>query len=150
MSYRLPPILSLPSLDTAERAVILDRLFEPSVPLHTLCVTLLQQKSFSSYDDLVASVGVELSALANSASTSDTKWLESILNAHPRLGETEIDSAQSRAEQSHLQETHAEDAKLLSLLNAEYEKTFPGRTLRPTSLYEGRAADDIAPGLRYV
>lgn len=125
-AYRLPPITTLPSLPTAELATILDHLFEPSVPLHTLSVDLLRDQPFSSYDDLVASIGVQLTHLAESSSTSDSKWLESILGAHPRLGEKKIDSTQSKAEQAQLALDAETGQDKLSELNSLYERTFPG------------------------
>ena len=124
--YMLPPITALPSLPTAELAKILDHLFEPSVPLHTLSVDLLRDQRFSSYDDLVASIGLQLTHLAESSSTSDSRWLESILVAHPRLGEKRIDSTQSKAEQAQLASDAENGQDKLSELNALYEQTFPG------------------------
>ena len=125
-AHTLPPITTLPSLPTPELTTILDHLFEPSVPLHTLSVDLLRNQRFSSYDDLVASIGVQLTALAESSSTSDSKWLESILGAHPRLGEKKIDSTQSKAEQAQLALDAGTGQDKLSELNALYEQTFPG------------------------
>ena len=124
--YRLPRITALPSLPTEQLAAILDHLFEPSVPLHTLSVDLLRDQNFSSYDDLVASIGLQLTHLAESSSTSDSKWLESILGAHPRLGEKKIDSTQSKAEQAQLAVDAGSGQDRLSDLNALYEQTFPG------------------------
>src|SRR4051812_14128518 len=98
-AYRLPPIASVPSLSTIKRATILDHLFEPSIPLHTLSVDLLHEKTFDSYNDLITSVGLQLTELAESSSSSVKDWLNKILGAHPRLGEKKVDSAQSRAEQ---------------------------------------------------
>ncbi|KAL9076982.1 MAG: hypothetical protein Q9161_000615 [Pseudevernia consocians] len=125
-TYRLPPITALSSLPTAELATILDRLFEPSVPLHTLSVDLLREQTFPSYDDLVASIGVQLTDLAQSPSTSDSKWLESVLGAHPRLGEKKIDSTQSKAEQAQLALDAGTGQDKVSELNAQYERAFPG------------------------
>ena len=125
-SSRLPSVSSVPGLSTAERAAILDRLFEPCTPLHTLSVSLLSQKVFPSYDDLISSIGLQLTELARSASTSDSKWLESILAAHPRLGQSKVDSAQSRAEQAKLVSGGDGEAEVLARLNNEYERTFPG------------------------
>lgn len=124
--YRLPRITALNSLPTAQLATILDHLFEPSVPLHTLSVDLLRDQTFSSYDDLVASIGLQLTHLAESSSTSDSKWLESILEAHPRLGEKKIDSTQSKAEQAQLACGSGTGQDKLSEMNALYERTFPG------------------------
>lgn len=124
--YRLPRVTALNSLPTAQLATILDHLFEPSVPLHTLSVDLLRDQPFSSYDDLVASIGLQLTHLAESSSTSDSKWLESILEAHPRLGEKKIDSTQSKAEQAQLASGSGTGQDKLSEMNALYERTFPG------------------------
>ena len=121
----LPSISSVPSLTTHQRAALLDRLFEPCVPLHTLSVELLHDNLFQNYDELITSVGVQLTDLAESSSTSDSKWLDSILAAHPRLGDT-ADSVQSSHEQAHLHVETGDDGMSLSELNALYEKTFPG------------------------
>lgn len=122
----LPSIASVPSLSTIERAAILDALFEPCTALHTLSLDLLHTKTFSSYNDLIASVGVQLTDLSESISTSDTHWLDKILGAHPRLGEKKVDSEQSKAEQAQLNTGGEEEATKLRELNERYEKTFPG------------------------
>ena len=75
---------------------------------------------------MIASIGVQLTDLADSSSTSDSKWLESILGAHPRLGEKKIDSTQSKAEQAQLALDDGTGQDKLSELNALYERTFPG------------------------
>ena len=121
----LPPINAIPSLPTEERAAILDTLFEQSTALHTLGVELLHTQTFESYHDLIASVGIQLSELAESASTSDTKWLDSILSAYPRLGADKIGSAESRKEQNSLQSGPQEEAGKLRALNDRYEAIFP-------------------------
>ncbi|KAL2048264.1 hypothetical protein N7G274_000175 [Stereocaulon virgatum] len=135
-SDKLPPISNLPSLPSSDLAAILDLLFEPSVPLHTLSVNLLREQTFSSYDDLIASIGVQLMDLAESTSTSDTQWLESILGAHPRLGEKKIDSAQSKEEQAQLSSGQEKEKEELSEMNTLYEQTFPG--LRYVVFVNGR------------
>jgi 2-oxo-4-hydroxy-4-carboxy--5-ureidoimidazoline (OHCU) decarboxylase len=144
--YKLPSISLVPSLSTPELAAILDHLFETCVPLHTLSVNLLRDENFSSYDDLIASVGVQLSDLAESSSTSDTQWLESILAAHPRLGEKKIESAQSKGEQAQLASEGDSDVDKLAGLNATYERNFPG--LRYVVFVNGRdrttIMDDMA------
>ena len=121
----LPPISTVPTLRAQERASILDRLFEPCVPLHTLSLPLLHDKTFQDYDEMIASIAIQLTDLAESSSTSDTKWLDSILAAHPRLGD-KVDSAQSSVEQAHLNVEGDDEEMSLSELNALYEKTFPG------------------------
>ncbi|KAL8648883.1 MAG: hypothetical protein Q9210_004732 [Variospora velana] len=59
-------------------------------------------------------------------STSDQAWLESILAAHPRLGQSKIESTQSKAEQAQLNAGDDSQRQALSQLNDLYEKTFPG------------------------
>ncbi|KAI9790733.1 MAG: hypothetical protein M1816_004874 [Peltula sp. TS41687] len=133
MPTPLPPISTVSSLPTEARASILDQLFEPSTALHTLSISLLHEQSFSSYDELIASIGQQLQSLAESGSTSDKEWLDKILEAHPRLGEKNVHSEQSQAEQKQLQlpttmtgkEGEAEADELVKL-NGEYEKTFDG------------------------
>ena len=124
--YNLPPIAGIRALSTIERVAILDALFEPCTALHTLSVDLLHTQKFESYNDLIASIGVQLADLSESASTSDTEWLDKILGAHPRLGEKKVESAQSKAEQAQLNTGGVEEAVQLKSLNEDYEKTFPG------------------------
>lgn len=121
----LPSIETLPDLGTAERAQILDLLFEPCRQLHTLSVESLKENTYASYDELVGDIGRQLQVLYNSELASDEKWLNEILAAHPRLGEKKVDSEQSRAEQAQLQGSSAEAQKLAGL-NEAYEKAFPG------------------------
>jgi hypothetical protein len=125
-SFYLPPISSIPSLNTTERAAILDVLFEPCTALHTLSVELLHDQEFESYNALIANVGKQLTELQHSISTSDTEWLDKILAAHPRLGEKKVDSAQSRGEQAGLNIGGEGEAEQLRELNREYEEKFPG------------------------
>jgi 2-oxo-4-hydroxy-4-carboxy--5-ureidoimidazoline (OHCU) decarboxylase len=124
-SFQLPPIAGVPALATTERVAVLDTLFEPCTALHTLSLDLLHTETFPSYNDLIASVGVQLTDLLESPSTSDTEWLDKILRAHPRLGAKKVDSAQSQAEQAQLNTGGEEEATKLRELNEEYEKTFP-------------------------
>ncbi|KAI9718023.1 MAG: hypothetical protein M1812_004281 [Candelaria pacifica] len=138
--YTLPTIETVPNLSTPERAAILDHLFEPSIPLHTLSVKLLHEKDFPSYHDMIASIGVQLTELSESTSTSDTEWLEKILGAHPRLGEKKVDSAQSRQEQAQLGTGGTEESEL-KRLNDDYEKTFPN--LRYVVFVNGRGRQEI-------
>lgn len=142
---KLPPVDTIPSLAPASRADILDLLFEPSTPLHTLSVPLLQQLPFATYQDLIAAVGVQLTNLGASVSTSDTAWLESILSAHPRLGAKKVDSAQSAAEQAQLQGSR-DEAEMLQTLNEEYEARFPG--LRYVVFVNGRGREVIMNDMR--
>ena len=125
-SLSLPEVQSLSACSTEERARVLDLLFEPSTQLHTLSVELLGKEIFKSYQDLIASIGVQLTDLEQSVSTSDKEWLDSILGSHPRLGEKHVDSTQSQAEQAQLKSGNVEEQHQLAQLNAEYEKTFSG------------------------
>ncbi|KIV92922.1 hypothetical protein, variant 2 [Exophiala mesophila] len=144
MTTQLPPITTIPSLTTDERAAILDTLFEKCAPLHTLSVSLLREKTFTSYDELIAAVGQQLMSLYDSNLESDDKWLVSILAAHPRLGEKKVESAQSRAEQAKMNAADgaagaaSEDiAERLANLNQVYEDKFPG--LRYVVFVNGRS-----------
>ena len=123
---KLPPISTVPDLPAEERAEILDHLFEPCVPLHTLSLDLMHKEAFPSYDELIASIGMQLTDLAESTSTSDTTWLHDILAAHPRLGEKKVDSQKSSAEQAHLKAEGGQPDNELADLNARYESSFPG------------------------
>ncbi|PSS13120.1 hypothetical protein M430DRAFT_21029 [Amorphotheca resinae ATCC 22711] len=145
-SYKLPPIANLPALSTAERVAVLDALFEPCTALHTLTLDLLHTAKFQTYNDLIATVGAQLTGLAASPSTSDTEWLDKILGAHPRLGEKKVDSAQSKAEQAQLNTGGEEEAAQLRQLNEEYEKTFPG--LKYVVFVNGRSRPVIMENMR--
>ncbi|PQE05525.1 Oxo-4-hydroxy-4-carboxy-5-ureidoimidazoline decarboxylase protein [Rutstroemia sp. NJR-2017a BBW] len=145
-SYTLPPIADVPSLPTTERIALLDALFEPSTSLHTLSLDLLHTQTFSSYNDLIASIGVQLIDLAESTSTSDTEWLDKILGAHPRLGAKRVESAQSAAEQAQLNNGGAEEAEKLRALNEEYEKKYPG--LRYVVFVNGRSRPVIMENMK--
>ncbi|KAA8568071.1 hypothetical protein EYC84_008484 [Monilinia fructicola] len=136
-THPIPPIAGVPSLSTIERASILDALFEPCTALHTLSLDLLHTTAFESYNDLIASVGVQLIELSESALPSDRDWLDKILGSHPRLGEKKVESQQSRAEQAQLNTGPTEEAEKLEALNKEYEKTFPG--LRYVVFVNGRS-----------
>lgn len=122
---KLPSISAISELSAVERAAVLDALFEPCVPLHTLSIELLRSKAFTNYDDLVAAIGVQLTELLESSSSSDTVWLDDILRSHPRLGAKKVESAQSQAEQSQLQ-GEGQEATQLRELNEDYEKKFSG------------------------
>ena len=130
---QLPPINTVPTLPTLARATILDLLFEPSTPLHTLSVTLLSTDTFPTYTALITAVGSQLTTLFNSALESDQKWLDAILSSHPRLGEKKVESELSRREQEAMQKASSagggdseEVVKKLEGLNQRYEVVFPG------------------------
>jgi len=133
----LPPITELPTLDTEERAQVLDLLFEPCQQLHTLSVNLLRENTYSSYDELIEAVGKQLTDLSESNLESDNKWLEAILSAHPRLGEKKVESEQSRKEQAQLNQGGEGETAMLAEMNRKYEATFPG--LRYVVFVDGRS-----------
>ncbi|KAL9096962.1 MAG: hypothetical protein Q9165_000926 [Trypethelium subeluteriae] len=142
---RLPPIWELQISWEAERAAILDTLFEPSAPLHTLSLNLLLNSPFTSYDDLIAAIGAQLTELSESSTPSDTQQLDEILCAHPRLGAKKVESTQSQHEQAQLQGEGQEAAQLMSL-NDEYERKFPG--LRYVTFVNGRSRERIMEDMR--
>lgn len=84
-------------------------------------------------------------ALAESASKSDTAWLESILGAHPRLGAKKVDSTQSQSEQAHLQ-GNPDEGEQLRALNEEYERQYPG--LRYVVFVNGRSRSAVMDDMR--
>lgn len=124
--YQLPAVEAIPNSSTAVRVAVLDALFEPCTALHTLSLDLLHTQQFSSYEELIRNIGMQLANLLESPSTSDLEWLDRILGAHPRLGEKKVDSAQSKAEQAQLNTGGEEEATKLKELNDKYEETFPG------------------------
>jgi len=147
----LPPISYISALPTASRARILDLLFEPSTALHTLSLPLISPdsttvQSFESYDDLIIAIGLQLTELAESKSTSDTEWLDTILGAHPRLGAKKVESKLSQMEQaamvkasggdSRSEEEIRQEQETLQKLNEDYENAFPG--LRYVVFVNGR------------
>ncbi|KAF1936428.1 hypothetical protein EJ02DRAFT_359141 [Clathrospora elynae] len=123
----LPAISTLPHAPDAELTTVLDLLFEPSPPLHSLTLPVLRSTTFPSYDVLITAVTAQLTALASSEERGDVAKLEEILCAHPRLGSKKVASAQSRQEQAQLQQGGSEDDNdKLAALNTEYEEKFPG------------------------
>ncbi len=124
-TYKLPAPSRLTSLSSPDLTSVLDHLFEPCVPFHTLAVPLLHDQKFATYDDVIASVKRQLTELSRSNKESDKRWLEKILSAHPRLGEKSVKSDQSAAEQAQLRGSTSE-ARRLADLNISYEMTFPG------------------------
>lgn len=144
-STKLPPIETVPTLSTEDRAAILDLLFERSTPLRTISVPVLHEKRFPAYADLISAVGVQLTELSESASSSDTAWLESILGSHPRLGAKKVESVQSQAEQAQLQGSD-DEAEQLRSLNEEYERKYPG--LRYVVFVNGRSRATIMDDMR--
>jgi len=87
-----------------------------------------------------------LTELAESKSTSDTEWLDTILGAHPRLGAKKVESKLSQMEQaamvkasggdSRSEEEIRQEQETLQKLNEDYENAFPG--LRYVVFVNGR------------
>ena len=121
----LPATDRISELSTAERAQILDVLFEPCTQLHTLSVEKLQEEHFVNYNALIDYIGLQLSSLLVSKLESDRKWLDTILAAHPRLGEKKVESEQSQQEQAQLNQGGLAEAEKLAALNKAYEDAFP-------------------------
>ncbi|CCG82936.1 Putative uncharacterized protein [Taphrina deformans PYCC 5710] len=134
--------------DTAKVGKILhevDLLFEPSEALHGLLSghqgTLLERSPGGRVsEDLVTFVGDVLVA------GSGSREVDAVLNAHPRLGATTIESAQSVHEQRNLTASSAAERDRLKVLNEAYEARFPG--LRYVVFVNGRSRavvmDDMA------
>lgn len=142
----LPLVSDLPSLPASSLTAVLDLLFEPSPPLHTLSTPLLQSTTFSSYPALIVAIQTQLTTLASSTSPDAMTTLSEILCAHPRLGEKKVDSEQSRAEQAQLNKGGQEEAEALAKLNQEYEEVFPG--LRYVVFVNGRSRPEVMSNIR--
>ncbi|KAI1143700.1 Oxo-4-hydroxy-4-carboxy-5-ureidoimidazoline decarboxylase [Hypoxylon sp. FL0543] len=148
----LPPVTLLPMSGDGTIKWVLDTLFEPSEDLHTLAVPAIQNaESIGSYEYLIKDVGSLMSQLAESTDPDARAKLHGILGSHPRLGEKKVESAQSRAEQAHLnsvddsKEKEIEAAKLRDL-NREYEARFPG--LRYVVFVNGRSRAVVMQNMR--
>jgi hypothetical protein len=146
MAATLPPIETLPSASTSERARVLDLLFEPCDALHTLSLETLSHARYPSYNQLISAIGEQLFALGTSTLHSDISWLDKVLGAHPRLGAKKVDSAQSAEEQKQLQAGAEEEKRKLEELNEEYERIFPG--LRYVVFVNGRSREAVMENMR--
>ncbi|KAI1393291.1 Oxo-4-hydroxy-4-carboxy-5-ureidoimidazoline decarboxylase [Hypoxylon trugodes] len=151
-STTLPPISSLPTVDHETLKSVLDTLFEPTEDLHALAIPTIQDGPPSaSYASLIEHVGSLMFQLSNSSTPDARKKLHGILGSHPRLGEKKVDSAQSRAEQAHLNTSDGsgekeEEASKLKALNEEYEARFPG--LRYVVFVNGRSRAVVMQNMR--
>lgn len=126
----------------------IDELFEPSPELHVLLSSksegFLAETEPSPAGPIVcpetiAFVGRVLHAILG------RRELDRILNCHPRLGATKVESPHSQNEQRSLVSDPTE-TKLLRDLNQEYEKTFPG--LRYVVFVNGRPRSEIMANMR--
>ncbi|CAG7989288.1 unnamed protein product [Penicillium salamii] len=143
----LPSLAAIPSLPREKQLRVLDTLFEPSPELHQLMIPVLAQ-AFTSYSALIDAVGGRMSTLVDSP--TDRNVLFGILGSHPRLGRAPANpehlSELSQKEQAQLNTGAEEQAEKLSILNAEYEKKFPG--LRFVTFVNGRSRDLIMVEMR--
>ncbi|EHK20623.1 uncharacterized protein TRIVIDRAFT_58869 [Trichoderma virens Gv29-8] len=140
---RLPPIALLHSYSDLAQTEVLDLLFEPSPAIHATLLPVIRTAVYSSYPDLIDVCQIKLLSLAaKSAETEPHPVLLSVLGSHPRLGEKNIESAQSVAEQANLQGESEE----LAALNREYEEAFPG--LRYVVFVNGRERPEIMQDMR--
>ncbi|EGS17885.1 uncharacterized protein CTHT_0072430 [Thermochaetoides thermophila DSM 1495] len=151
----LPEISSLSPLPDDQLLSTLDLLFEPSPSLHSLALPILRSSQFSSYAELITSVGEQLRSLSSKAFPSQDrsinpgvptggdeeskKQLLDILGSHPRLGEKKLTalSGLSKEEQGHLR---GEIERLMEM-NRVYEERFPG--LRYVVWVNGRSTTEI-------
>ncbi|KAI0840349.1 Oxo-4-hydroxy-4-carboxy-5-ureidoimidazoline decarboxylase [Hypoxylon sp. FL0890] len=148
----LPSPTLLPMAGDGTIKWVLDTLFEPSEELHALAVpTIRSAESIGSYEHLIKNIGSLMLKLAESTTPDARAKLHGILGSHPRLGEKKVESAQSRAEQAHLntaddsREKELEAAKLKEL-NGEYEARFPG--LRYVVFVNGRRRAVVMQNMR--
>jgi 2-oxo-4-hydroxy-4-carboxy--5-ureidoimidazoline (OHCU) decarboxylase len=116
-----------------------------------MALPMLHRRFWLSYTDVIDAIYDSLTILIEeSATAADRAELDGILSAHPRLGAKKVESEQSRAEQAQLQNQGGVDAeaeaKMLSDLNDEYEKTFPG--LRYVVFVNGRGRPAIMDDMR--
>jgi 2-oxo-4-hydroxy-4-carboxy--5-ureidoimidazoline (OHCU) decarboxylase len=140
---RLPPIAALHAYTDLAQTEVLDLLFEPSPAIHATLLPVIRTAVYSSYPDLIDVCQIRLLSLAaKSAETEPHPVLLSVLGSHPRLGEKNIESAQSAAEQANLQGESEE----LATLNREYEEAFPG--LRYVVFVNGRERPEIMQDMR--
>lgn len=126
MVTRLPPAERLRTLTAEELHQLLDVLFEPSPELHAVSSSLLGDERVFDYDVLLERIYLILHDLLQSEVVNDTVRLDRILQAHPRLGEKKVESAQSQAEQAQLHSSDDQSSEELSAMNAIYEDKFDG------------------------
>ncbi|KAM0260161.1 hypothetical protein ACHAQJ_002926 [Trichoderma viride] len=143
---RLPPIAALHAYTDLAQTEVLDLLFEPSPAIHATLLPVIRTAVYSSYPDLIDVCQIRLLSLAAKFSeTEPHPVLLSVLGSHPRLGEKNIESAQSAAEQANLQ-GESEEEEELAVLNREYEEAFPG--LRYVVFVNGRGRPEIMQDMR--
>ena len=146
MVMRLPPAERLGTLTAEELHQLLDVLFEPSPELHAVSSSLLDDQRVFGYDNLLEKLYLILNDLLESEDVNNTVRLDRILQAHPRLGEKKIESAQSQAEQAQLRSSDDESSEELSAMNARYEDTFDG--LKYVVYVNGRPRTAICEDMR--
>ncbi|KAL9088833.1 MAG: hypothetical protein Q9159_002869 [Coniocarpon cinnabarinum] len=152
---RLPSSSDLSNASPHQLHSITSILFEDSPELESIITTIIHEDPPSGYESLIELVRGRLkSFVPTPASLHDLGSVEkghrpdSILNAHPRLGENKVNlSASSAAEQSNLQSsTDQQQALELAHLNAEYEAQFEG--LHYLVFVNGRGRPEIFQDMR--
>ncbi|TFB05973.1 putative allantoinase 1 [Trichoderma ghanense] len=144
---RLPPIAALHSYTDLAQTEVLDLLFEPSPAIHATLLPVIRTAVYRSYPDLVDACQIKLLSLAaKSAETEPNPVLLSVLGSHPRLGDKNVKSPQSAAEQADFQGDSEPEAEELAALNKEYEEAFPG--LRYVVYVNGRGRPEIMEDMR--
>ena len=150
----LPHPSTLHELSDKEKHAVLTRLFEHSEELQLFAADLVASPH-GTYDSLIDSIQEGLLTLLRSAqgknvseNISNLQKVDSILNSHPRLGESRKDlSAASAAEQANLQGSqNSTEAQELTSLNEEYEIKYNG--LRYLVFVNGRSRPEIFVDMR--
>ncbi len=177
-SPSLPPVESLRAADDATLKSVLDTLFEPVPELHALAVPSIRDEiskyrdsassssSEFTYTKLIQHVDALLSSLLTpsgppASSSPPDPTLYAILGSHPRLGEKNVTSAQSRAEQAQLQHPTDDRAAATTPLAAAAAAAGGGAGGGGRDEGAGEAEADVLaalnaeyetrfPGLRYV
>ncbi len=114
---------SLPSLTILNQYsferfnTVISILFEPAPPLAN---ALYEKRPFKDYDQLLNTAAQIISELSQSERMQ-------VVNAHPRLGETNL-SLLSAAEQGRIRDTSAD--QMLASLNNDYEKKHGFKVLK--------------------
>lgn len=144
MSFKLPPISAVPTLEDDEKRELLDHLFEHcSIMFDELKPVL--EKSHDSYTELIEDARVAFLSLLDRSSTL-SRQISEIIAAHPRLGPQKGKlSTHSSEEQKSLMGSPEETEKLKEL-NELYEATFPG--LRYVVFVNGRPRSVIMENMK--
>lgn len=133
----LPPVAVLAAADAGLHDHVLTLLFERSDALADLVTPELQGRSFSSYEEYIKVVEIQLLDLLRGKNAQplleQLRLLDSILQAHPRLGASKavshepakLSAASSMEQRSLVTSESDSDTRGLQKLNEEYERVFP-------------------------